>query len=389
MGALRVFVLAGEPSGDALGGALMAGLKKEAPGGVTFDGIGGPLMQAQGLVSRFDMSELTVMGIAEVLPKYRHLKRRIAETAQAVIDMQPDVLITIDSPDFSLRVAKLVKAASDIRTVHYVAPTVWAWRPGRAKKMAKMIDHVLALFPFEPPYMEAEGMDCDFVGHPAATVLRASPEEQAAFRHRHNLIDADPLVLVLPGSRRGEIARMGPVFGAALGRLAASRPNMKMVLPAAESVAELVQHQVATWPVKPLVLDPRGQDPKAALAEKRVAFAAADVALATSGTVALELAAAGTPMVSAYDFHWLSRAIISRMAITDTGSLINHVADTRVVPEVVGKAFNVENVVAAMERLFIQSEEQREAMELTMDVLGRGGADPGVRAARAVLQRLL
>lgn len=387
MGALKVFILAGEPSGDALGAALMAGLNSEAPG-VTYDGIGGPLMQAQGLTTRFDMSELTVMGIAEVLPKYRHLKRRIAETAQAVIDTRPDVLITIDSPDFSLRVAKLVKASSDIRTVHYVAPTVWAWRPGRARKMAKMIDQVLALFPFEPPYMEAEGMECDFVGHPAATVPRATPEEQAAFRAQHGLQDAEPLVLVLPGSRRGEITRMSPIFGQALGRLVQARPDMKMVLPAAGSVVDLVHKEVAQWPVAPLVLDPMGQDQDVALAEKRVAFAAADVALATSGTVSLELAAAGTPMVSAYDLHWLSRAIISRMVTTDTGSLINHVTDTRVVPEVVGKDFNVENVVAAMDSLLADAEDQRAAMERTMDRLGRGGKDPGLRAARAVLGRL-
>lgn len=387
MGALKVFILAGEPSGDALGGALMAGLNREAQD-VTYDGIGGPLMQAQGLKSRFDMSELTVMGIAEVLPKYRHLKRRIAETAQAVVDTQPDVLITIDSPDFSLRVAKIVKESSDIRTVHYVAPTVWAWRPGRAKKMAKVIDQVLALFPFEPPYMEAEGMECDFVGHPAATVPRATAEEQAAFRAQHGLEGGDPLVLVLPGSRRGEITRMSPVFGDALGRLAQTRPAMKMVLPAAVSVVELVRREVAKWPIAPLVLDPTGKDHDAALSEKRVAFAAADVALATSGTVSLELAAAGTPMVSAYDLHWLSRAIISRMVTTDTGSLINHVTDTRVVPEVVGKDFNVGNVVSAMEDLLNGSEDQRAAMELTMDRLGRGGKDPGLRAARAVLGRL-
>ncbi|KIC48959.1 lipid-A-disaccharide synthase [Tateyamaria sp. ANG-S1] len=387
MGALRVFVVAGEPSGDALGGALLAGLKKEARE-VSFDGIGGPLMQAQGLVSRFDMSELSVMGIAEVLPKYRHLKRRIAETAQAVIDQKPDVLITIDSPDFSLRVAKLVKAASDIRTVHYVAPTVWAWRPGRAKKMAAMIDHVLALFPFEPPFMEAEGMACDFVGHPAATVPRASVAEVAAFKARHELRDADPLLLVLPGSRRGEIKRMAPTFGAALWQLAQDRPKIKLVLPAAGAVAPLVRDAVSQWPVQPLVLDPTGQDPDAAATEKRIAFAAADVALATSGTVSLELAAAGTPMVSAYDLHWLSRAIISRMVTTDTGSLINHVSETRVVPEVVGKDFSVDNVVRAMEGLLADPSAQRDAMELTMDLLGRGGADPGVRAARAILMRL-
>ena len=213
MGALSVFLVAGEPSGDALGAALMAGLKTLVPD-VRFDGIGGPLMQAEGLVSRFDMSELSVMGIAEVLPKYFHLKRRIAETAQAVVDKRPDVLITIDAPDFSFRVARRVKELSDVRTVHYVAPTVWAWRPGRAKKIAQFIDHVLALFPFEPPYMEAEGMACDFVGHPAATVPRASEAECAVCRAAHGLEAAEPLMLVLPGSRKGEVARMGPVFGA-------------------------------------------------------------------------------------------------------------------------------------------------------------------------------
>ncbi len=387
MGALRVFVVAGEPSGDALGGALMAGLKTLAPD-VEFAGIGGPQMQAHGLTSRFDMSELSVMGIAEVLPKYFHLKRRIAETAQAVIDTKPDVLITIDSPDFSLRVAKLVKAGSDVRTVHYVAPTVWAWRPGRAKKMAAMIDHVLALFPFEPPYMIAEGMACDFVGHPAATVPQASDTQVADFRSKYGLEGAEPLILVLPGSRRGEIARMGPVFGETLGKLAANRPGMRMILPAAEAVAGLVQEQVKDWPVQPVVLDPRGMELQAGLAEKRAAFRAADVALATSGTVALELAAAGTPMVSAFDLHWLSRAIISRMVTTDTGSLINHVTDSRVVPEVIGKDFTVPNVVAAMETLLADPSGELAAMNETMDKLGRGGEAPGLRAARAVLARM-
>ncbi|MEL6451372.1 MAG: lipid-A-disaccharide synthase [Pseudomonadota bacterium] len=387
MGALKVFVIAGEPSGDALGGALMAGLNQLAPG-VVYDGIGGPLMQAQGLTSRFEMSELSVMGIAEVLPKYRHLKRRITQTAQQVIDEQPDVLITIDSPDFCLRVAKLVKAAAAIRTVHYVAPTVWAWRPGRAKKMARMIDHVLALFPFEPPYMEAAGMACDFVGHPAATVPRASPAEVAAFRAAHDLTAADPLVLVLPGSRQGEVTRMGPVFGQALAQIAQARPGMRLVLPAASAVADLVQETVKDWQIKPLVLDHRAVSLDAGLAEKRAAFAAAEVALATSGTVALELAAAGTPMVSAYDMHWLSRAIISRMAITDTGSLINLVTDTRVVPEVVGTDFTTPKVVAAMEALLADPAPQLAEMERTMDRLGRGGEDPGLRAARAVLARM-
>ena len=387
MGALKVFVIAGEPSGDALGAALMAGLT-QLSAGVTFQGVGGPLMQEQGLASQFDMSELSLMGIAEILPKYRHLKRRIAETARAVIESKPDVLITIDAPDFSLRVAKLVKAESTIRTVHYVAPTVWAWRPGRAAKMARVIDHVLALFPFEPPYMEAAGMDCDFVGHPAANAPRALDAEQADFRTAHGLNKADPLMLVLPGSRQGEVARMGPVFGDALRALALDHPKMQVIVPAAPSVAKAVEALVETWSVPTKVIDIRGMEIEAGLAQKRTAFAAADVALATSGTVALELAAAGTPMVSAFDFNWITRMIISRLLITKRSCLINLITDSDVVPEVTGYKFNTENVVQAVKAVLADTSTQAAAMERAMDLLGRGGEDPGIRAARAVLDRL-
>ena len=387
MGALKVFLIAGEPSGDVLGGCLLAGLRQLAPG-LEIDGVGGPLMQAEGLKSRFDMSELSVMGIAEVLPKFRQLVRRINETAAAIIDAAPDVLITIDSPDFSLRVARRVKAASSIRTVHYVAPTVWAWRPGRARNMAQVIDHVLALFPFEPPFMEAEGMACDFVGHPAAVIPPVSATETAAFRSRHGVEKANPLILALPGSRRGEVTRLGAVFGQALGVLKDKRPEMQAVLPMAPPVADALTAQVAGWSESPILLDPRGIPTAAAQREKRVAFAAADVALAASGSVALELAAAGTPMVSAYDLHWLSRAIISQMMTTDSVSLINLVSETRAVPEVLGKDVNAANLVTALESVLIDPSAQISAMKLTMERLGRGGEDPGLRAAHAVLSRL-
>ncbi|PJE31680.1 lipid-A-disaccharide synthase, partial [Pseudooceanicola lipolyticus] len=220
---MRIFLVAGEPSGDRLGGALMAGLRQLLPQ-VSFDGIGGPQMQAQGLTSRFPMDELSVMGLAEVLPKYRHLKRRIAQTAGWVAETQPDLLITIDSPDFCLRVARRVKAVSTIRTVHYVAPTVWAWRPGRAAKMARMIDQVLALFPFEPPYMQEAGMDCDFVGHPVVAEPQASAAEIAAFRDSQGL-GAAPVLLVLPGSRVSEVTRLAPIFGAALQPVLSAHPD--------------------------------------------------------------------------------------------------------------------------------------------------------------------
>lgn len=383
---MRIFLIAGEPSGDRLGGALMQGLRSLVPD-VRFEGVGGAQMQAQGLVSRFPMDELSVMGIAEVLPKYAHLKRRITETAEAVINTRPDVLITIDSPDFCLRVARQVKAVTQIRTVHYVAPTVWAWRPGRAKKMAPMIDQVLALFPFEPPYMEAAGMDCDFVGHPVVAEPKATPEEVRAFRDAFDLGNAR-FSLVLPGSRRGEVSRLAPVFGRALSRLAQSHPDMRIVVPAAAPVADLVRERIADWPVGTVVLDPREFDPALAQAHKRAAFRAADVALAASGTVSLELAAAQTPMVVAYTFNWLSWQIISRMALVDTVTLVNLVSDTRVVPECLGPNCQPEQIASAMDTVLSDPSAQTQAMEVTMQRLGLGKEAPGLRAARAVLDRL-
>lgn len=384
---MRVFIIAGEPSGDKLGGALMAGLRRLVPD-VTFDGVGGPEMQAQGLTSRFDMFELSIMGIMEVLPKYRHLKRRIAQTAQAVVDTAPDVMITIDSPDFCLRVARLVKASSTIRTVHYVAPTVWAWRPKRAAHMAEVIDHVLALFPFEPPYMQAVGMDCDFVGHPVVSEPQPSAEEVGNFRVQYGMEAADPLLLVLPGSRKGEVSRLAPRLGAALRPVLAAHPGLRVVVPAAAPVAEMVIAAVADWPLVPKVLDPRGLDVDTAAHAKRVAFAAADAALAASGTVALELAAADTPMVSAYDMNWLSRRIVQRMMQIDTANLINIVSDTRTVPEFIGAECRSDLIAQGVLDLLQDPEPQRAAMQTTMDLLGRNGEDPGLRAARAVLARL-
>ncbi|UWQ30943.1 lipid-A-disaccharide synthase [Leisingera sp. M523] len=383
---LRVFILAGEPSGDRLGGALMAGLKQLEPD-VGFDGIGGALMAEQGLVSRFPMDELSVMGLAEVLPKYRHLKRRIRETADAVLETKPDVLITIDSPDFSLRVARLVKEQSNIRTVHYVAPSVWAWRPKRAGKMAEVIDHVLALLPFEPPLMEKAGMACDFAGHPVVAEPQATRDEVAAFRQQFGLGNA-PFVLALPGSRRSEISRLALDFGAALKHFLETHPDYKVVVPAAAPVAGLVQETLQSWPAGTVLIDPNKFEPATARAHKRAAFAAADLALAASGTVSLELAAAATPMVIAYKFQWLTWQIMKRMALIDTVTLVNLVSDTRVVPECLGPECTPDNIAARLAAVSADPGAQMGAMDVTMQRLGKGGEEPGLRAARAVLDRL-
>lgn len=384
---MKVFVIAGEPSGDTLGGALMEGLQILAPG-ISFDGVGGPLMQAQGLESRFEMSELSLMGISEILPKYFHLKRRIAEMASAVINTRPDVLITIDSPDFCLRVARAVKgAAPHIPCAHYVAPTVWAWRPGRAAKMARFIDHVLALFPFEPPYMRAAGMSCDFVGHPIATQPRADAAAAGMFRARY-APGASPLILALPGSRRGEVTRLAPIFADSLRRVCKTHPAARVIVPAAAPVADLVSHMSRDWPGDPVVLAPRGRGAAQFEAEKRAAFTAADIALAASGTVSLELAAARTPMVIAYDMSWVSRQVISRMLRVETVTLVNLVSETRTVPEFIGAECQPNNIARAINDVLVDPASQDAAMAVTMQRLGQGGDAPGLRAARSVLSRL-
>lgn len=375
MGAgLTLFLVAGEPSGDRLGAALMDGLHQLAPG-MRFQGVAGPLMQAHGMESLFPMEELSIMGLVEVLPKYLHLKRRIRETAEACLRSGARALVTIDSPDFALRVAALVRAADPtIRTIHYVAPSVWAWRPGRAQKMARVIDHVLALLPFEPPYMTAAGMTCDFVGHPVVAEPLATSAEEAAF-------DGDgPLILVLPGSRRGEVSRLAPVFGETLALVQQAHPQARVVLPTLAGIEPLVRDLTAAWPIAPqIVTDP---------ALKRGAFAAADVALAASGTVSLELAANACPMVIAYDLNRLTLWLMRRAALIDTVTLVNLVSDSRVVPEFIGEGCRPDLIAPALLDALQNPQAQQAAMALTMDRLGKGGEAPGLRAARSVLSVL-
>ena len=378
MGPLKLFLIAGEPSGDRLGAALMAGLKALCPGGgVSFVGVGGPLMQAEGMESLFPMEELSVMGIAEILPKYAALKRRIAQAAEAALASGAEALITIDSPDFCLRVAARVKASRPgMRTIHYVAPSVWAWRPGRAVRMARVIDHVLALLPFEPPYMTAAGMTCDFVGHPVVAEPLATHEEAA------RLAGDGPLILALPGSRKGEVARLAPVLGQVLARVRVAHPRARVALPTLGNVAPLVRDLTADWPIRPLIIT---DDP----ALKRAAFAAADVAIAASGTVSLELAANGCPMVIAYDMHPVTLWLMRRAARVDTVTLVNLVSETRAVPEFIGSRCRPELIAPEVLRLIDAGPgPQAEAMRLTMERLGKGGEAPGLRAARSVLRAL-
>jgi len=379
---MKVLLLAGEPSGDKLAAALMRGLKTLAPD-VEFRGIAGPLMQAEGMVSNFPMEELSVMGLAEVLPKYRHLKRRIEETAEDAIAWNPDVVISVDSPDFSFRVARRIKARTRIRTVHYVAPTVWAWRPKRAEKLAKVIDHVLALFPFEPPYFEREGVECDFVGHPVVSEPPVAQEDIAAFRADHNV--TGPCVALLPGSRRSEVERMMEGLLASLDHVKWAEPP-HIIVPTLPHLGDTVRRLMGRRDA--IILDGSDRSADDGLAQRRLAMAASDVALAASGTVSLELASVRTPMVIAYDMNWMSRAIIQRMLLIDTVTLVNLVAESRTVEEFIGREFQPGPIAEALQRLMDDPNAQLAAMETCMTRLGEADEDPGLRAARAVIARL-
>lgn len=384
---MKIFIIAGEASGDKLGAAMMKGFEHLADQKIEFIGVGGALMEEMGLKSLFPMEEISLMGISEILSQYRHLKQRIRQTAAAVLDEQPDVLITIDLPEFSFRVADLVKHSSNIPTVHYVAPTVWAWRPGRARKIAKYIDHVLALFPFEPPLMQDAGMSCDFVGHPVVQDLIATPQEVSEFK-LHFGLGPGPMLVCLPGSRRSEIKRLTPIFKDALEKIKHSYPDMNIVLPAAPSVAELVQSEVCQWKHKPIVLDPRDITPDQAGKFKRAAFKAADVALAASGTVSLELAINQTPMVVAYDMNWISRQVIGRLLQVDSVNLVNLVSDTRTVPEYIGKACQPDAIASAIRDVLENPTSQVEAMQTTVDRLRAPHLTPGICAAKSVMDFL-
>ncbi|MEM8823094.1 MAG: lipid-A-disaccharide synthase [Pseudomonadota bacterium] len=356
----------------------MAGLKALHPQ-VRFLGIGGPAMAREGLESLFPMDVLSVMGLAEVLPRLPDLLRRRDQAVAEIARTRPDALLTIDSPDFCLRVAARAKAArQDLPVIHYVAPSAWAWRPGRAERMAKTVDHVLALLPFEPPHLEAAGLSCDFVGHPIVAEPQATQADIDVFRADHDL--SGPFALVLPGSRRGEVSRLLPVFGEALAQLP---KDHRIVIPTLPHLQDAVQAAAGLWPGKPVVLI----DPD----QKRAAFAGARAALAASGSVSLELAASNTPMVIAYDMNWFSYRIISRMLNIDTVTLVNLIVGRKVVPEYLGPACKPGPIGAAFARLLIvpsEREKQAEAFAATMAALGAGGVPPGLRAARSTLSHL-
>ena len=380
----RIHVVAGEASGDVLGARLIAALRARRPD-VEFSGIGGPRMAEQGVPSLFDYRELALMGLLEVLPKIFRLKRLLAQAEADVAARRPDVLVTIDSPGFTLRLAERAKPLG-IPVVHYVAPQVWAWRPGRVVKLKRKVDRILCLLPFEPVFFENAGIPVTFVGHP---VLESGADRgnAARFRAAHGLTEADRPVIVMPGSRRMEASRLLPVFGAAL-RIAAQRlPGLRPVLPVAPIVAEAVRRAASDWPAAPILIE--GNE------AKHDAFAAVaqsgGAGLIKSGTSSLEMAVAGIPHVVAYRVNPITAAIVRRLVKVPHASLVNLLAEREVVPERIQQDCTPEALAEALLRPMLEpavAAAQREGFAEALAHLRAPEGLPSEAAAEAVLRAI-
>jgi lipid-A-disaccharide synthase len=377
---LHVFLVAGEESGDRLGAALMRALKARTAGGVKFSGVGGRHMAEQGLASLFPLGELAIMGFGAIPARLMKIFWRIRQTADAAVAAQPDVLVIIDSPEFTHRVARRVRRqAPQIPIVDYVCPSVWAWRPGRARAMRGYIDHVLALLPFEPAVLrQLGGPPSNYVGHPLGErVQELRPNVEEMQRRESD----PPLLLVLPGSRTGEISRMKGVFGEALARVREKLGELEVVVPTVQHVAEVAKAAVEQWGFPARVVSDSGV--------KNAAFRRARVALTKSGTSTLELALAGVPMVAAYKVSTLEAVVGQLMITAPSAILANLVLGENIVPEFLQWHCTAERLAESLLPLFGDSPERRRQLSAFArldDVMEIGGVSASDRAATIVLE---
>jgi lipid-A-disaccharide synthase len=380
--ARKIFLIATEESGDRLGAQLMKVLRQRLGGAVRFEGVGGQAMGREGLTSLFPIEELSIIGLTAVLRQLPKLLRLIRETVEALLRAEPDIFVMIDSPDFTHRVARRVRARNPtIPIVDYVSPSVWAWRPGRARAMRGYIDHVLALLPFEPDeYRKLHGPPCTYVGHPLIeqlTALRPNAEET---KRRHA---KPPVLLILPGSRSSEIKRHMTVFGQTLERLRADGVEFDAILPTMPHLLQMVGQAVEDWKVGPRIV--------AGEQEKRAAFRLASAALAKSGTVTLELALADVPMVAAYRTGTAEAWILRRVIKSKSVILANLVIGDNVVPEFLQQDCTPEKLSAALRDILDDKplrQRQLAAFATVGDIMSTGNQPPSVRAADIVLSTL-
>lgn len=376
-----IWLLAGEASGDVLGARLMQAIHARRPD-IRFAGIGGPRMTALGFSSLFPMRDLAVMGLVEILPRLRKLSKRLDDTVTQIETLRPDLVVTIDSPGFALRLLKRI-APLNIPRVHYVAPQVWAWREHRVRKFPGLWEKMLVLLPFEEAFFSRHGLDSHFVGHP---VLQSGAETGDArrFRSRHGLPPDAPVLILMPGSRRSEVPRLLPVFGETLRLLKARMPNIAPVIPVSPVVAETVQTVTANWPVRPLIVTD--------VDDKHDAFAAASAALTKSGTSTLELALAGVPMAVTYRVNPLTAVIARRLIRVPHVAMVNLLAGHALVPELLQEDCRPDRLADTVTHLMTDEAagvRQKAGFRQVLDDLGApGGLSPSDAAATEILSLL-
>jgi lipid-A-disaccharide synthase len=374
-------LVAAEASGDALGAGLAAALKAR-DAGIELVGVGGPRMSEQGIVSPFDIAELSVLGWLEGLRAYGRVKARVADTVAMAVRERPEAVVLIDSWGFTIRVANAIRAAlPDVRLIKYVGPQVWASRPGRAKTLAAAVDHLLALYSFDAPWFEAEGLPTTVVGSQALHIdMRGADPD--AFRSARGIAPDAPLLLILPGSRPGEIRLMTPVYEQVASRLMALRPELQIAVVVAGTVADDVSARVAAWPFRAH---------RVTEADKYAAMKAATVALATSGTVSTELALAGVPMVIGYRFAPVSYAIMKPFFTGKYATLFNHAADAEIARELIQADATTDRFVTELSRLLddpAARAHQAARQTAALDLMGREGRDPSEVAAETLVSLL-
>ncbi len=375
-----LFIVAGEASGDVLGARLMQALRARRPE-LRYAGIGGVRMAEQGLDSLFPMRDLAVMGLAEVLPRVRALSRRLDQAVQAITAMRPDLVVTIDSPGFTLRLLRRI-APLGIPRLHYVAPQVWAWREHRVREFPGLWERLLCLLPFEPAFFRRHGLEARFVGHP---VLQsgASTGDAGRFRRRHGIAPGAPVLMLMPGSRRSEAPRLLPVFGRTLALLARDMPDLVPVVAASPVVAEQVERAARRWPLQPVLVTD--------LDDKHDAFAASGAALTKSGTSTLELALAGVPMAVTYRVNPLTAAIARRLIRVPHVAMVNLLAGRELVPELLQQDCRADRLAQTVRRLLTDptaAAAQREGFAAVMAMLQPPSGTPAEMAAAEVLDLL-
>ena len=402
---LKILIIAGELSGDTLGADLMremilqhafsnssikqegGGAKAEVTEELIFQGIGGPLMERQGLVCLYDIKDISVMGITEVLyslPKILAIRNGITRYVNV---WKPDLVVTIDSPDFSISLAKkLRKIDKFVPIIHYVAPSVWAWRPLRAKKMGQYFDHVLALFPFEVEYFEKAGLSCDFVGHPIARQSLPDQNKINNFVSKMNIDLSKKIITFLPGSRKSEIHYMLPIFISVIRKLEDKFYDLEVVIPAPLHISKLVKQKIKKAKINVKVVGEEELTSDDFQSFKYALFSLSTLAVATSGSVTLELARSGTPMITAYRSGYAFEFLLKRFITIDSANLINIISDTKTVPEFLFEKCNAGNISDSIFKFLNQPELLLEQKELQLKVIQSLLAGTGGKvAAKSVL----